>query len=257
MFSLHEKHALVTGASGDIGRAICESFLAAGINNLCITGRDEAILQKLEREFSAKFAHVKFHIIVCDASSEANNRKMIQTAHAKMNGIDILVCNAGITEDKSLKNLSVASWHNVMNINLHAPFYQVQEALNMSAVVDMQGAHKVSRIVLLTSVVGQTGSFGQANYCAAKSGLTGFCKSVALEYATKHITVNCIAPGYMRGKMTGSIPSNVKGTIEQKIPMKHFGEPNAIGAAAVYLASDEAAYMTGQTLHINGGLSMQ
>jgi 3-oxoacyl-[acyl-carrier protein] reductase len=244
MFSLAGKKALITGATGGIGGSISRTLHGAGAT-LAISGSKQEKLEQFSRELGGNVTP-----IVCDLSQLDKVEELIKQAEEKLGGIDILVCNAAVTKDNLALRMKDEEWQQVMDINLTASFKMARSV--------MRGMLKrrFGRIIFITSVVGWTGNPGQANYCASKAGLTGLAKSLAQEVATRGITVNCIAPGFIATAMTDVLNEDQKTRINQNIPLGRMGSPDDIAAGALYLASDEAAYITGQTLHINGGLFM-
>ncbi len=189
-------------------------------------------------------------IVLCDLSKLDTVEALVKEAEEKLGGLDILVCNAGVTRDNLSLRMKDEEWQQVIDVNLTASFRMARAA--------MRGMLKrrEGRIIFITSVVGWTGNPGQANYCASKAGLTGMAKSLAQEVASRNITVNCIAPGFIATNMTGALNDEQKARINQNIPLGRMGTAEEIAAGALFLASDEASYITGQTLHINGGLFM-
>ena len=244
MFDLTGRKALVTGATGDIGEAIARALHAAG----AIVGLHGTRVGKLEALAADLGDRVK--PFPADLSDRDAVRALGQKAEADLEGVDILVNNAGITRDGLFVRMSDADWDAVIEVNLGAMFRLTRELAHPM----MRRRH--GRIVNIASVVGVTGNPGQANYCASKAGMIGMSKSLAQEIATRGITVNCIAPGFIESAMTGKLNDKQKDAIMGAIPMRRMGNGGDIAAAALYLASDEAGYMTGQTLHVNGGMAM-
>lgn len=244
MFSLKDKKILVTGATGGIGGQIAKQYVLAGAH-VVISGTRQEKLDALAAELGNNT-----QAIACNLSDLDNVAELIKTAEEKLGGLDVLVCNAGVTRDNLTMRMKDDEWQQVIDVNLTASFRLARAA--------MKGMIKrrFGRIIFVTSVVGTTGNPGQANYCASKAGLTGMSKSLAQEVATRGITVNCIAPGFIATAMTEELTDDQKDKINKNIPQGRMGSSNDIAAGAVYLASDEAGYMTGQTLHINGGMVM-
>jgi 3-oxoacyl-[acyl-carrier protein] reductase len=245
MFSLQGKTALVTGATGGIGESIARALHAQG----AVVGLSGRNIDKL----NALAANLKdrVHVLPADLSDAAAADKLVADAGAAMGGkIDILINNAGLTKDNLALRMKDDEWQQVLDVNLSAPFKLARAC--------MKGMMKnrFGRIVNISSVVGVTGNPGQANYVASKAGMIGWSKAVAAELASRNVTVNCIAPGFIATAMTGALDDKQKAVIDAQIPMGRMGSPDDIAAAAVYLASDEAAYVTGQTLHVNGGMAM-
>ncbi|WP_265563643.1 3-oxoacyl-[acyl-carrier-protein] reductase [Sphingomicrobium arenosum] len=244
MFSLEGKTALLTGASGGLGSAIAKALRAQGAR-IALSGSNEAKLQAFADELGGD--HVA---LLCNLSDADAVDGLVPAAVEKLGKLDILVNNAGITRDNLAMRMKDDEWNDVIKVNLEAAF-----RLMRAAVKPMMRA-RGGRIVNISSVVGQTGNPGQMNYVAAKAGLVGMSKSLAQEVASRNITVNCVAPGFMTSAMTDALDDKQKETILSKIPMGKMGSGDDIGAAVAYLASDEAGYMTGQTLHVNGGMAM-
>ncbi|KEG16589.1 3-oxoacyl-[acyl-carrier-protein] reductase [Bartonella bacilliformis] len=244
MFELTNRRALVTGASGGIGEAIARIFHAQG----AIVGLHGTREEKL-KEVAADLGDNIF-VFPAHFSEREAIKKLAETAEEKMGGVDILVNNAGITRDGLFVRMQDKDWDDVLAVNLTAAFTLTRE------LVHAMMRRRYGRIINITSIVGFVGNPGQTNYCAAKAGLIGFSKSLAQEIASRNVTVNCIAPGFIKSAMTDKLNEKQKEAIMAAIPMKRMGMCEEIASAAVYLASDEAAYVTGQTMHINGGMAM-
>lgn len=245
MFDLNGKRALVTGASGGLGSAIARSLYAQGAL-VALSGTKVEALEKLKAELGDRA-----FVTPANLSDPAAPAKLIQDAEAAMGGgVDILVNNAGLTRDGLSMRMKDEDWQTVIDVNLGATF-----RLCRAAIKGMM-SRRFGRIINITSVVGVTGNAGQANYAASKAGLIGMSKSLAQEIAGRGITVNCVAPGFIMSAMTDVLPDTVKEKVLSAIPMARMGEGKDIAAGVVYLASDEAAYVTGQTLHVNGGMAM-
>ncbi|MDO5641367.1 MAG: 3-oxoacyl-[acyl-carrier-protein] reductase [Paracoccus sp. (in: a-proteobacteria)] len=244
MFDLTGKRALVTGASGGIGGAIAQALHAAGAT-VALSGTREAPLAELAGTLGARA-----HVVTADLGDMAAVEALPKAAAEAMGGVDILVNNAGITRDNLFMRMSDAEWAQVIDVNLTSSFRLARGVL--------RGMMKArwGRIVNITSVVGTTGNPGQANYAAAKAGLVGLSKSLAYEVASRGITVNCVAPGFIATAMTDKLNDEQKGRILTQIPAGTMGAPGDIAAAVLYLASPEAGYVTGATLHVNGGMAM-
>lgn len=245
MFDLSGKVALVTGATGGIGGAIAEAMHKQGAT-VVITGRREDAL----KELASKLGGTRVHILVADIADKSQAESLLDKAEELAGGVDILVCNAGITRDNLVLRMKEDEWNDVINTNLTSSFI-----LNKAAFKKMM-KKKWGRIINITSVVGVSGNPGQANYCASKAGLIGMSKSIALECASRGITINCIAPGFIKTAMTDALNEEQQSKITTNIPSGRFGLPEDIAAAAAFLASDEGGYITGQTIHVNGGLLM-
>ncbi|MFK4793147.1 3-oxoacyl-[acyl-carrier-protein] reductase [Sphingobium sp. ZW T5_29] len=245
MFDLKGMTALVTGASGGIGSAIAKALAAQGAT-LALSGSNEGKLKAFAAELGGDHK-----TLVCNLSDPASVDALIGQAVEALGGkIDILVNNAGITRDNLILRMKDDEWSDVISVNLEAAF-----RLMRAAAKPMMKA-RFGRMISITSVVGVTGNPGQANYAASKAGIIGMSKSLGQELASRGITVNCVAPGFIRSAMTDELNDTQKGAILQKIPAGDLGNGEDIGAAVVYLASREAGYVTGQTLHVNGGMAM-
>ena len=244
MFDYSNKIALVTGASGDIGAAIAVS-LAKQSAKVAITGRRSNILEKMCSEYPKAFTS-----IVCDLSKSKNVDMLVPEVEDKVGPIDILINNAGITDDQLAIRMNKDMWNSVMEVNLFAAFY-----LSKSVIKGMM-KRRYGRIIQITSIVGHIGNPGQVNYAASKAGLVGMSKSLALEVASRNITSNCIAPGFIKTSMTEGLNESQKEKLIEKIPSKKLGLPQDVASACVFLASEEAAYINGSTIHVNGGLAM-
>lgn len=244
MFDLTGKAALVTGASGGIGGAVARALHGAGAT-VGLSGTREGPLGELAAELGSRA-----HVLACDLSDAAAVEALPKRAAEAMGSVDILVNNAGITRDNLFMRMSDAEWQAVIDVNLTSTFRLCRGVL--------RGMMKArwGRIVNVTSIVGTTGNPGQGNYAAAKAGITGMSKALAQEIASRGITVNCIAPGFIATAMTDKLTDEQKARIDAQIPAGRMGTPEEIAAAALYLASPEAAYVTGATLHVNGGMAM-
>ena len=244
MFDLFGKTALVTGATGGIGEAIAKALHAQGAT-VALSGTRTATLEEMRERLKERV-----HVFACNLAKSEEVEKLVPDAEAAMGTLDILVNNAGVTRDGLAMRMKNAEWAEVIEINLTAGFKLARAA--------MRGMMKrrSGRIIGITSVVGVTGNAGQANYAAAKAGMIGMTKALAQELAGRSITVNCIAPGFISTPMTDALTEKQKEAIIARVPLARLGNPAEIAAAAVYLASDEAAYVTGQTLHVNGGMAM-
>jgi len=247
MFDLSGQSALVTGASGGIGGAIARALHRQGAA-VAVAGRRAAVLAALVVELGER-AHA-LTADLADPAEPGGPDRLVREAEAAMGQIDILVNNAGITRDALALRLRDEDWQAVLEVNLTAAFRLTRAALR-----GMVRRHH-GRVIAITSVVGITGNAGQANYAAAKAGLAGLAKSLAAETATRGITVNCIAPGLIMTAMTDRLSEEQRAKIAAQIPMGRFGAAEDVAAAAVYLASAEAGYITGQTVHVNGGMAM-
>lgn len=244
MFNLAGKKALVTGATGGIGGAIAKALADAGAQ-VAVSGRSQEKLDAL----AATLGNGALGI-ACDIAQLDTVDGLIATAEEKLGGLDILVCNAGVTKDTLALRMKDEDWQQVIDVNLTAGFRLARAATKGML------KRRAGRVIFITSVVGWSGNPGQTNYCASKAGLTGMSKALAQEVAARGITVNCIAPGFIATPMTDVLNDEQKGRISQNIPLTRMGTPEEIAAGALFLASNEASYVTGQTLHINGGLLM-
>jgi 3-oxoacyl-[acyl-carrier protein] reductase len=244
MFDLTGKTALITGASGGIGAAIATALHAQGAT-VTLSGTRREVLEKLAGELGSRA-----HVATADLSDRASVEQLVPAAEAAMGSVDILVNNAGLTRDGLFLRMKDDDWDKVLAVNLTAGF-----VLSRAAVKGMM-KRRFGRIIGITSVVGVTGNPGQGNYAASKAGMIGMSKSLAAEVASRGITVNCIAPGFIETAMTGELNDKQKEAILGSVPMGRLGGAHEIAATAVYLASSEAAYVTGQTIHVNGGMAM-
>jgi len=244
MFDLTGQFALVTGASGGIGGAIAKALHAQGAT-VALSGTRREALDKLAGELGTRV-----HVTPCDLADVAATEALAGQAETAMGGLDILVNNAGLTRDNLLARMKNEEWEQVLAVNLSAGFRIARAALRGM----MKRRH--GRIVGITSIVGVTGNPGQANYAASKAGMIGFSKALAGEVASRGITVNCVAPGFIATPMTEALNDKQKEKLLGAIPTGRLGTPDDIAAAVLYLASREAAYVTGQTLHVNGGMAM-
>jgi 3-oxoacyl-[acyl-carrier protein] reductase len=242
MFDLHNRVALVTGASGGIGTAIAQALHRAGAA-VALSGTRETALRQL-----ADRLEERAHVVVADLAGGGDAGAVVKETEAALGPIDVLVNNAGITRDGLALRMKDDDWQAVLDVNLTAAFRLTRAALRGMM------RRRSGRIINISSVSGLLGNPGQANYAASKAGLIGMSKALALEVATRGITVNCLAPGFIETAMTDALPEAVRDDALARVPMGRFGSPEDIGTAAVYLASDEAGYVTGQTLTIAGGL---
>jgi 3-oxoacyl-[acyl-carrier protein] reductase len=244
MFDLTGKTALVTGATGPIGGTIARILHAQGAT-LAISGTRREVLDHLAAQLGERV-----HILPCNLADVAETETLVPRAEEAMGQLDILVANAGVTKDNLLVQLRDEDWEQVIAINLSATF-----RLSRAALRGMM-RRRFGRVIAITSVVGTTGNPGQANYVAAKAGITGMIKAMAQEYAKRGVTANCVAPGFIVTPMTEKLNDKQREVILGKIPANRAGTAEEVAAAVVFLASNEAGYMTGQTLHVNGGMAM-
>lgn len=245
MFSLENRRILVTGATGGIGDAIARAFHAQGAT-IGIVGRRRDVLEKLAQDLGGD----RVHIFPSDFESTDEVEALIPHVESEMGPLDTLVNNAGITRDGLIMRMKDEDFQKVLFVNLEVPFRLSR------AVIRGMMKNRFGRIINITSIVGVTGNPGQVNYCAAKAGMIGMTKSLAKEVASRGITANCIAPGFIKSPMTDILNDDQRARILQDIPTGSIGDPQDIAAAAVFLSSQEASYVTGQTLHVNGGMAM-
>jgi 3-oxoacyl-[acyl-carrier protein] reductase len=244
VFDLTGKTALVTGASGGIGGAIARALHAQGAT-VALSGTRREALEALAGELGTRV-----HVTPCDLSDQDAVEALVPAAEAAMGSLDILVNNAGVTRDNLFARMKDAEWDTVIAVDLTAGFRLARASLKGMM------RRRWGRIIGITSIVGVTGNPGQGNYAAAKAGMIGMSKALAGEIASRSITVNCIAPGFIASPMTDALNEKQRESILAAVPMRRLGAGADIAAAAVYLASAEAAYVTGQTLHVNGGMAM-
>jgi 3-oxoacyl-[acyl-carrier protein] reductase len=245
MFSLAGKAALVTGASGGIGASVAKALHAAGAT-VGVSGTRAQVLEALK----ASLGGDRVHVLPCNLSSADDVEKLVPSAEAAMGSLDILVNNAGITRDGLAMRMKDEDWQAVLDVNLTSSFRLARAAMKLMM------KKRWGRIVSVTSVVGVTGNPGQANYVASKAALIGLTKTLAQELASRNVTVNCVAPGFIATPMTDALNEKQKEAILGRIPAGRMGSADEIAAAVLYLASEEAAYVTGHTLHVNGGMAM-
>jgi 3-oxoacyl-[acyl-carrier protein] reductase len=244
MFDLSGKTALVTGATGTIGGSIARTLHAQGAT-VAISGTRREVLEQLAGQLGERV-----HVLPCNLADAAAVESLVTGSEEVMGQLDILVANAGVTRDNLLVQLRDEDWDQVIGINLSATF-----KLTRAAVRGMM-RRRFGRVIAITSVVGTTGNPGQANYVAAKAGIAGMIKAAAAEYAKRGVTANCVAPGFIVTPMTDKLNDKQREVILSKVPANRAGTPDEVAAAVVFLASNEAAYVTGQTLHVNGGMVM-
>ena len=252
MFDLKGMTALVTGASGGIGSSIAYALARQGAR-LALSGSNGEKLRAFREQLNAEVPHHDNdgHVeITCNLSDTTQVEELVPAALDTLGKVDILVNNAGITRDNLAMRMKDEEWDDVIKINLESTF----RLMRASARPMMKA--RFGRIVNITSVVGATGNPGQMNYCAAKAGVVGMSRSMAQELAARGITVNCVAPGFIQTEMTEKLPEEVKDSLSTQIPLAKFGNPDDIAGAVRFLASDAASYMTGQTVHVDGGMYM-
>ena len=244
MFKLKKRIAIVTGASQGIGEVISRHLAHAGAHVICVA-RTEKKIKKISNSILEKGGSSSY--FTCDVSKPNSVRELIENSLKKFNTIDILVNNAGITKDSLLMRMNEKNWDIVLDTNLKGIFYCIKSTIRSMM------KNKFGRIINISSIVGITGNAGQSNYAASKAGLIGMSKSIAKEVATKNITVNCIAPGWIKSEMTDGLSEDIKKNFLDRIPMKKIGKPEDIANTVIFLASKEAEYITGQTITVDGG----
>ncbi len=244
MFDLTGKTALVTGASGGIGRAIATALHRQGAT-VGLSGTRTEALQSLAATLAGRA-----YVLPCNLAEAEATQRLVGEAEAAMGSVDVLVNNAGMTRDTLILRMKDEDWQAVLEVNLSAAF-----RLSRAALRGMM-KRRWGRIIGITSIVGVTGNPGQVNYAASKAGMIGFSKALAQEVASRGITVNTVAPGFIETAMTGAVADEQKAKLIERIPGGRLGTPEDVSAAVVYLASEEASYVTGQTLHVNGGMAM-
>ena len=244
MFDLKGKKALITGASGGIGKEITRTLDSFGAE-ICISGRNSEELNSLNNKVNQECK-----IITCDLTKDNDITNLVKGAEEELGQIDILVNNAGKTKDNIFLRMSDEEWDQVLKVNLYSTFKILKLATKGMV------KRKYGRIINITSVVGVTGGPGQVNYSSSKAGLIGMTKSLSQELASRNITVNCIAPGFIDTPMTSDLDENRKAKVLSSIPANRFGSPEDLSTSVLFLASEESSYITGQTIHINGGLYM-
>jgi 3-oxoacyl-[acyl-carrier protein] reductase len=244
MFDLGGKTALVTGASGGIGGAVAKALHAQGAT-VALSGTRVEPLEALRAALGERA-----HVLPCDLGDAGSTEMLVPGAEAALGKLDILVNNAGLTRDTLAMRMKDEDWQKVLDVNLTAGFRLARAALRGMM------KRRWGRIVGITSIVGVTGNPGQANYAASKAGMIGMTKALAAEVASRNITLNCVAPGFIATPMTDALNEAQKTALLARIPAGHLGEAADVAAAVVFLASEEAGYVTGQTLHVNGGMAM-
>lgn len=245
MFELTGRNALITGATGPIGGTIVRALHGQGAT-VAISGTRREVLDRLAADLGGD----RVHILPCNLADSAETEALVPRAEEVMGQLDVLVANAGVTKDNLFVQLRDEDWDQVIAINLSATF-----RLARAAVRGMM-RRRFGRVIAITSVVGSTGNPGQANYVAAKAGITGMIKAIAQEYARRNVTANCVAPGFIVTPMTDKLNDKQREIIMAKIPASRAGTVEEVAAAVAFLASNEASYVTGQTLHVNGGMAM-
>ena len=243
MINLKNKKVLITGATGGIGGSLVKKFLSLNAEVLG-TGTNPEKLEKLKKEYS------EIKVKKFDISSHSEIEKFINDVSEELGGLDILINNAGINRDNLSLRMKDDEWQKVIDVNLTSTFL-----LSKYAIKKMMKSNS-GRVINITSIVGHTGNIGQSNYAASKSGTIGMSKSLSIEYAKKNITINCVSPGFIVSDMTNSIPEKIKDILLSKIPMGKMGSGDDVSNCVAFLSSDEASYITGETIHVNGGMYM-
>tara|TARA_B100001996_G_scaffold298049_1_gene238440 strand:+ start:274 stop:1008 length:735 start_codon:yes stop_codon:yes gene_type:complete len=241
MISLKDKKVLITGATGGIGGALVKKFVSLE-GSVLATGTNTEKLDNLKKDFQ------NINILKFDISDHKKIEEFIENVSSQINGLDILINNAGINMDNLSLRMKEHEWKKVIDINLGSTFLMCKYAIKKML------KNKYGRIVNITSIVGHTGNLGQANYAASKAGIIGMSKSLAMEYAKKNITINCISPGFIKSKMTENIAEEFKESLISRIPMARLGTGDDVSNTAAFLSSDNASYITGETIHVNGGM---
>jgi len=243
MINLKNKKVLITGATGGIGKALVSKFSSLDANILA-TGTKNEKLDLLKKEFP------NINILKFDISEHPKIEEFIENVFSQLTGLDVLINNAGVNLDNLSLRMTNEQWKKVIDINLGSTFLLTKHAIKKML------KNKYGRIVNITSIVGHTGNLGQANYSASKAGIIGMSKSLAIEYAKKNITINCVSPGFIQTKMTDNILENIKAVLTSKIPMSRLGSGEDVANTVAFLSSDAASYITGETIHVNGGMYM-
>tara|TARA_B100000674_G_scaffold348654_1_gene291998 strand:- start:172 stop:906 length:735 start_codon:yes stop_codon:yes gene_type:complete len=243
MINFKNKKILITGATGGIGNSLVEKFVSLN-GTILATGTNQEKLNNLKKKFK------DIEIIKFDISDHLEIENFVDKASNKMNGLDILVNNAGITSDNLSLRMKNEEWQKVIDINLTSAFYMCKFAIKKML------KNKYGRIINITSIVGHTGNLGQTNYSASKAGMVAMSKSLAIEYAKKNITINCVSPGFIETSMTEKINDSFKDILLSRIPMNKLGSGEDVSNTVAFLASDLASYITGETVHVNGGMYM-
>ena len=243
MINFKNKKILITGATGGIGKALVKKF-ASLEGSVLATGTKIEKLESLKKEFS------NINILKFDISDHSKIEEFVENVSSQLNGLDVLVNNAGINMDNLSLRMKDEEWKKVIEVNLGSTFFFCKYAIKKML------KNKYGRIVNITSVVGHTGNIGQANYAASKAGINGMSKSLAIEYAKKNITINCVSPGFIQSKMTDNIVESIKAVLTSRIPMAKLGTGEDVSNTVAFLSSDAASYITGETIHVNGGMYM-
>ena len=243
MINFKGKKILITGATGGIGNALVKKFLSLE-GTVLATGTNTEKLDSLKKEFP------NINVLKFDISQHSKIEEFIENVASQLVGLDVLVNNAGITMDNLSLRMKDEEWSKVIDINLSSTFYLCKYAIKKML------KNKYGRIVNITSIVGHTGNLGQSNYAASKAGIVAMSKSLAIEYAKKNITINCVSPGFIQSKMTDKIVESIKAVLTSRIPMSKLGSGEDVSNTVAFLSSDAASYITGETIHVNGGMYM-
>ncbi len=243
MINFKNKKILITGATGGIGKALVKKFVSLE-GNVLATGTNSEKLENLKKEFP------NINVLKFDISDHSKIEEFLENVSTQLTGLDVLVNNAGINKDNLSLRMKDDEWKKVIDVNLGSTFLLCKYAIKKML------KNKYGRIVNITSVVGHTGNLGQANYAASKAGIIGMSKSLAIEYAKKNITINCVSPGFIQSKMTDNIVESIKAVLTSKIPMSKLGSGEDVSNSVAFLSSDAASYITGETIHVNGGMYM-
>ena len=243
MINFKGKKILITGATGGIGKALVKKFLSLD-GTILATGTNTEKLDSLKKEFP------NLNVLKFDISDHSKIEDFIENVSSQLVGLDVLVNNAGITMDNLSLRMKNEEWKRVIDINLSSTFYLCKHAIKKML------KNKYGRIVNITSIVGHTGNLGQANYSASKAGMVAMSKSLAIEYAKKNITINCVSPGFIQSNMTDRIVESIKAVLTSRIPMSKLGTGEDVSNTVAFLSSDAASYITGETIHVNGGMYM-
>jgi len=243
MINFKDKKILITGATGGIGKALVKKFLSLD-GNVLATGTKIEKLDALKKEFP------KINILKFDISDHSKIEEFIENVSSQLTGLDVLVNNAGINMDNLSLRMKDEEWKKVIDINLGSTFFLCKYGIKKML------KNKYGRIVNITSIVGHTGNLGQSNYAASKAAIIAMSKSLAIEYAKKNITINCVSPGFIQSKMTDNIVESIKAVLTSRIPMSKLGTGEDVSNTVAFLSSDAASYITGETIHVNGGMYM-
>jgi len=243
MINFKNKKILITGATGGIGKALVKRFISLE-GTVLATGTKTEKLESLKEEFP------EINILKFDISNHSRIEEFIENVSSQLVGLDVLINNAGITMDNLSLRMKNEEWQKVIDINLSSTFYLCKYAIKKML------KKKYGRIVNITSIVGHTGNLGQSNYAASKAGMVAMSKSLAIEYAKKNITINCVSPGFIQSNMTDKIVESIKAVLTSRIPMSKLGSGEDVSNTVAFLSSDAASYITGETIHVNGGMYM-